>query len=89
VSRPSLDWTDATEVSIWLAGLRQSFSDADAVTRDLLRPPRQRELGPVLHADTYSKARAQILQALDFAAEPEPDADPGDPSGNGGAGPVH
>ena len=36
VSRPSLDWSDRDAVSRWLAGLRLSFRDADAVTRDML-----------------------------------------------------
>jgi len=78
VSRPSLDWSDPVAVSRWLGGLRVSFNDADAVTRDMLRPAHRRELGPALHAANYGAARAQILQALDFAACPEPDD--GEPS---------
>ena len=85
MSRPSLDWTDATEVTIWLAGLRQSFDDMDGVASDMLKPPRARELGPVLAAKNYTAAREQILHALAFAKPTEP----GDPAGNGGAGPVH
>lgn len=82
MSRPSLDWSDATEVSIWLAGLRQSFADADATALDMLRPPRSRELGPMLHEQKYTAARAQILQALDYATAPEPeDGEGGDPAG--------
>jgi hypothetical protein len=80
VSRPSLDWSDRIAVSKWLAGLRVSFDDLDAVASDMLRPPRERQLGPALHAKNYGDARAQILRALDFAAEPEP----GSPTGNGG-----
>lgn len=82
MSRAALDWSDATEVAIWLAGLRQSFADADAAALDMLRPPRSRELGPALHADHYNAARAQILQALDIAGPDEH----GDPAGAGGAG---
>ena len=91
MSRPSLDWNDPAAVSVWLAGLRLSWNDADAAALDMLRPPRERELGPALHRDHYQAARAQILQALDYAAAPEPDPDdePNDPAGSGGAGPVH
>ena len=87
MSRPSLDWSNPLEVSQWLAGLRLSFNDADAVAEDMLLPPRRRELGPALHATNYRAARAQIVQALDYASAPE--AEPSDPAGNGGAGPVH
>ncbi len=89
MSRPSLDWSDPVAVSRWIAGLRLAFNDADGIALDMLKPPRSRELGPMLHADTYSKARAQILQALDFATTREPEPEPSDPAGNGGAGPVH
>jgi len=63
------------------------MNDADAVASDLLRPPRSRELGPALAARNYTAAREQILFALDCAAAPENDTEPGDPAGNGGAGP--
>ena len=85
MSRPSLDWSDPIAVSRWLAGLRLAFNDADAAALDMLKPPRSRELGPVLHAANYGAARAQLLQALDFADAPEPS----DPAGCGGAGPVY
>ena len=82
MTRPSLDWSDPVEVSIWLAGLRSAFNDADGAALDMLRPERRRELGPALHAEKYRAARAQILQALDFAACPEPeDGEPSDPAG--------
>jgi hypothetical protein len=91
VSRAALDWSDTTEVSIWLAGLRSAFDDADAVTSDMLRQPRARQLGPALHEKNYTEAREQILHALAYAT-PEPDeGEPSDPagSGSGGAGAVH
>jgi hypothetical protein len=91
VSRASLDWNDATEVAIWLSGLRQSFDDLDGVALDMLKPARERDLGHALHEKHYANARASILHALAYAV-PEPDdeePDSGDPSGGGGAGPVH
>jgi hypothetical protein len=88
VSRPSLDPTDPIAFARWLAGLRSAFNDCDAVAVDMLRPPRSRELGPAIHARNYAAARGQVLQALDFAAEPEPGPEPGDPAGSGGAGPL-
>jgi hypothetical protein len=89
----ALDWSDPLAVAQWLSGLRSAFNDCDAVALDMLRPPRSRELGPAIHAKNYNAAREQVLQALDLAAGPpandtEPDPEPGDPAGNGGAGPV-
>lgn len=87
MSRPSLDWSDPVAVSRWLTGLQASFKDLDGVALDMLRPPRKRELGPTLHAANYHAARRQILHAIEHATAPDPD--PGDPSGQGDAGPVH
>lgn len=81
--RAALNWSDPAAVSVWLDGLRLSFNDADAVALDMLRPPRDRELGPALHRDKYRDARAQIVQALDYAAEHE--AAPSDPAGSSGS----
>jgi hypothetical protein len=77
VSRASLDFTDPAAVGAWLAGLQASWSDADAVALDMLRPPRARELGPALHREKYNDARGQIAQALDFASGTKA-ADPAD-----------
>ena len=66
-----LTFADPAEVRAWLAGLRVSFDDMDAVVADMMRPLRRRNLGPVLHAEHYNAARAQFLQALDFAGPPE------------------
>lgn len=85
MSRPSLDWSDEVEVSRWLGRLRVHLNDADAVVRDLLRAPRQRELGPVLARQNYAAAHAAIVDAINFASAPEPS----DPAGSGDAGPVH
>ena len=73
MSRASLDWNDRAAVARWLAGLRTSFADLDAVAIDMLRPPHERELGPVLHAKNYGAARLQIWRALDFALPPDPE----------------
>lgn len=82
MSRPSLDWSDPIAVSRWLGGLRVSIADADAIARDMLRPPRARELGPAMHLEKYADAAKQIAQALDFASAPEPDdGEPSDPAG--------
>ena len=79
-AHPALDWNDPTAVSRWLAGLRVSWEDADAIVLDMLRPPRERELGPVIHARDYAAARAQILSALAFGGAPEPDPLPRQPA---------
>ena len=69
-----------------LTDLRDAFDDADAVTRDMLRSPRERELGPVLHNANYAEARSKIAAGFAFlmvSVVPEPS----DPAGSGGAGP--
>lgn len=74
-----------------LVNLRVGFDDADAITEDMLRPPRKRELGPALHADNYRDVKRKIYAILDklLAATADDDGEPGDPAGNGGAGPTH
>jgi hypothetical protein len=73
--RASLDWRDAGAVSEWLGKLTVSLHDMDAVAQDMLRSPRERELGPVLHARSYGEAWSQVRDAIAYAraAEPEPD----------------
>ena len=79
MSRASLDWHDAVAVTAWLGTFRVSLSDAHAVAQDMLRPPCERELGPVLHAKNYGDAWSQIAHAIEYATPPAPD---------GGAGPT-
>ncbi len=90
MSRPALDWSDPIAVSKWLGALRVTLVDHLAITDDMLRPPRERELGPVLHRERARDTATQLRNLVDFATAPEPDdGEPGDPAGNGGAGPVH
>ncbi|MFT3765691.1 MAG: hypothetical protein QM820_09270 [Minicystis sp.] len=70
MSRPSLDWTDEAAVREWLSNLRVAFADADAVTADMLRPLRQRELGHVQHRNMYGDAKKSILHLLEYAGAP-------------------
>ena len=49
-----------------LQDLRVAVDDADAVTRDMLRPPRERELGPVLHHANYTEAHGKIVSSFAF-----------------------
>ena len=69
-----LDWADRVAVSEWLRGLNEAWMDADAVSVDMLRGPRDRQLGPVLHSEKYREARTKILQALAYAG-PGPEHD--------------
>jgi hypothetical protein len=71
-SHPPLDWTDPAAVSHWLDGLRVAFADADATALDMLKPARDRELGPALHARNYGEARTAVLAALAAAHAPAP-----------------
>jgi hypothetical protein len=85
-----LDFGDVEAVRRFIVDLRVAVDDADAVTRDALRPLGRRELGRLLPRRTYGEARQKILALLAYATPPEPDdGEPGDPAGNGGAGPPH
>jgi hypothetical protein len=81
MSRPSLDWSDPVAVSRWLGAMRVTLEDHLAIMEDMLRPPRERELGPALHRQRADETAAQLRQLLDAATAPEPDGEPGDPAG--------
>jgi hypothetical protein len=67
-----------------LADIRSAFDDADAVTLDMLRPLRRRNLGPAEHRRLYREARNKLAALL---ATPDNDGDEhGDPAGSGGSG---
>lgn len=70
-----------------LVDLRVAVDDADAITEDMLRPARRRELGPVLHATNYREARARVLAAHAFLMRLTGDdgGEGGDAGGNGGS----
>ena len=82
-----LDWNDAAAVSECLAKLKVSLDDADAITQDMLRPPRERELGPALHAEKYRDAWSQVEESMAYAmgTEPKPGRGDGGPEGAGGS----
>ncbi len=67
-----------------LLDLRVAVDDADAVTEDMLRAPRRRELGPVLHRKNYGEARGKITSAIEYLFRL---AEPGAPPEGGG--PAH
>jgi hypothetical protein len=71
-----LNWNDPAAVAQWLGGLWVSLNDADAVTRDMLLPARERQLGPALHAERYDTAWHQIAQSMAYAGAPEPEPEP-------------
>ena len=77
-----INWNNAAEVAEWLGNLRASLNDADAVTQDMLRPKRERELGHKLHTEHYAGAWHQVEQALEQAGAPldEPDGEPKPPA---------
>ncbi|MFT3768451.1 MAG: hypothetical protein QM820_23630 [Minicystis sp.] len=64
-----------------LLDLRVAVDDADTVAADMLRPPRRRELGPVLHRVQYREARGKIVQQIAYLlrmADEGPAAPPGE-----------
>jgi hypothetical protein len=90
MSRGSLDWSDPLAVSQWLGALRVTLGDHLAVVDDMLRPPRERALGPALHRERVGETATQLRQLLDAATAHEPgDEETGDPEGKGGTEPAH
>ena len=75
-----LDLTDPAAVAAWFADVRLALADADAVTRDALRRPRRRELGPVLARTNYRDAYRRITSLLTFADPADPGAPEGPPA---------
>ena len=49
-----------------LTDIRSAFKDADCLMEDMLRPPNDRDLGPVLHRQNYADAQVSILSGLDL-----------------------
>lgn len=71
-----------------LIDLRVAVDDADAAAEDMLRAPRRRELGPVLHRKQYTEARHKITATIAYLMRLVGGDGPAEPS-NGGAGPAH
>ncbi len=57
---------DRADLRRILVDLRTVIDDADAITRDMLRPPHLRELGPALHGRQYREAHEKILALLAY-----------------------
>jgi len=89
MSRPSLAWSDPLAVSQWLGALRVTLGDHLAVVDDMLRPPRERELGPAPHRERAGETATQLRQLLDAATVHEPgDGETGETEGEGGNEPT-
>ena len=71
-----LDFGDPAAVRSFIVDLRVAVDDADAITRDALRPLGRRELGRVLHRKNYGEARARIVEMLAYALPPGPEGEP-------------
>ena len=72
-----------------LKDLRVAADDANAVVEDMLKPPRMRQLGHILHRDNYGDARGKFTSSFAFVMNCvlTERAEPSDPAGSGGAGP--
>jgi hypothetical protein len=60
----TLDTSDRAALTRWADDLRAALAEVDRVIEDALRPPRGRELGPVLHGRQYAEGRAKVLGLL-------------------------
>lgn len=75
------------EIRRTLLDLRVAVDDADAITADMLRIPRRRELGPALHRKQYVEARGKITTAIAYLMRVAGDDVPTEPEG--GASSTH
>lgn len=60
-----------------LLDLRVAADDADSITVDMMRSPRRRRLGPMLHRSQYREARGKVITQIAYLlrmAEDEPKA---------------
>ena len=71
IPRPHLDWTNRVAVRTWLAALCTALADEYAVMEDLLRPPRERELGHVKHVELHGDAVQTLDELIAFATPPD------------------
>ncbi len=83
-----IHWRNPAAVTRWLGELVATWKDVDAVTQDMLRPARRRELGHCEHERRYREAAAKLAELLARAVSPisEEEDEHGDPAGMGGAG---
>ena len=89
MSADHLDFGDAAAVDRFIVDLRVAVDDADAITRDALRPLGRRELGRILHRRNYQEARGRIVSLIGYAMPSEPDGGSGDAAGGRGGSPAH
>ena len=61
------DWTDEVFRTRLFTDLRTKVADMNAAARDMLRPPRERELGPVKHRELYEDASGAVEEMLSYA----------------------
>lgn len=57
-----------------LEDLRVTLDDVDAVVEDMLLPPRERRLGPALHAEKYREAWEKVVGVVEDLASVSADA---------------
>lgn len=63
----ALDWNDGEARRAWLAALTAAIDDDIAVTDDMLRPLRDRRLGPAEARRIHGEATSAIRALLDAA----------------------
>ncbi len=57
---------DPAELRRYLVEIRVGIDDADSIVRDMLRPPRRRHFGPVLHRRQYREAYEKMTHTLGY-----------------------
>lgn len=62
---PAIDWTDRDMLRQWFADLSAALDDASAVAEDMLRPYRERSLGPAEARRLHHEADESIRALLD------------------------
>jgi len=91
--KPSLNWNDRATCKAWLDDLRGRCDDVIAVADDQTAQIAKRKLGRAAAVQLLAEAASSLDELFAFAARglADDDEEPGsgDPSGSGGAGPIH
>ncbi|MFT3774371.1 MAG: hypothetical protein QM820_54120 [Minicystis sp.] len=76
MSSPPFDPSDP-KLHGWLVSLNVALDDIDAISRDMLRPLRRRELGPAKHREMYEDGWGKVMSLLGRdLPPPEPEGKP-------------
>ena len=67
---PPLNMADPV-IRRWWVDVNVTLDDGDAVVRDMLRPPQERELGPAKHREMYEEVWDKLMTLMGRGLPPD------------------